>query len=89
MKPEVLDQKPITMATLKHELDLIKKRDKELGIISNKTDTTFTNTREPAAGDINMTIITVDENTVTAQVLKKAVFHSTMFCCLEKYCSLT
>ncbi|MBW2996039.1 hypothetical protein KY332_01930 [Candidatus Woesearchaeota archaeon] len=37
-KPEILEEHPINMVQLKAELDAIKKRDKELGIISNKTE---------------------------------------------------
>ena len=36
-KPEILSEQPISMVDLKQELEKIKQRDKELGIISNKT----------------------------------------------------
>ena len=36
-KPEILQEAPINMVHLKEELDTIKKRDKELGIIATKT----------------------------------------------------
>lgn len=35
--PNIIEEKPITMAELKAELDDIKKRDKELSFRSNKT----------------------------------------------------
>ncbi|MBR9692055.1 hypothetical protein GOV06_04685 [Candidatus Woesearchaeota archaeon] len=37
-KPEIIKEHPINMVELKEELELIKKRDKELGVISAKTD---------------------------------------------------
>lgn len=37
-KPEVISEQPISMVDLKQELAKIKERDKELGIISNKTE---------------------------------------------------
>ena len=37
-KPEILEEHPINMVELKEELGAIKKRDKELGVISNKTE---------------------------------------------------
>jgi DNA-directed RNA polymerase subunit F len=37
-KPELLSEKPITMVDLKEELEAIKKRDKELGFRSKKTE---------------------------------------------------
>ena len=37
-KPEILSEQPINMVELKEELEAIKKRDKELGIISTKTE---------------------------------------------------
>jgi len=36
-KPEILSEQPISMVDLKQELEKIKQRDKEPGIISNKT----------------------------------------------------
>lgn len=38
MKIEVLSETPLTMAQLKEEIEHIKKRDKELGLRSNKTE---------------------------------------------------
>ncbi len=38
MKTEIISETPITMAQLKHELEAIKKRDKELGLRSAKTE---------------------------------------------------
>jgi len=37
-KPTVLNQEPITMAELKEELSVIKKRDKELNFRANKAE---------------------------------------------------
>ncbi|MEE9525819.1 MAG: hypothetical protein V3V78_04410 [Candidatus Woesearchaeota archaeon] len=37
-KPEIIEEHAINMVQLKAELDGIKKRDKELGIIANKTE---------------------------------------------------
>ncbi|NQU79063.1 hypothetical protein HQ545_04815 [Candidatus Woesearchaeota archaeon] len=37
-KPEILDEKPITMAHLKEELKRIKKRDEELNFRAEKTE---------------------------------------------------
>ena len=37
-KPEIIEEKPLNMVELKEELEKIRKRDKELGIRSNKTD---------------------------------------------------
>ena len=37
-KPEIIEKHPINMVQLKTELEAIKKRDKELGPISNKTE---------------------------------------------------
>lgn len=37
-KPTIIEEKPINMAELKEELEKIRKRDKELGIRSNKTE---------------------------------------------------
>ena len=38
VKPELIEEKPITIVELKQELTAIKKRDKELGFRSNKTE---------------------------------------------------
>ena len=37
-KPELISEEPISMVDLKQELARIKERDKELGVISNKTN---------------------------------------------------
>ena len=37
-KPEIIKEHPINMVELKEEIEAIKKRDKELSTISNKTD---------------------------------------------------
>ena len=37
-KPEVISEQPISMVDLKQELAKIKERDKELGVIANKTE---------------------------------------------------
>ncbi len=37
-KPKIIEEQPINMVQLKEELEAIKKRDKELSPISNKTE---------------------------------------------------
>ena len=37
-KPELISEKPINVVELKQELEAIKKRDKKLGLRSNKTE---------------------------------------------------
>jgi len=54
-------------------------------IVTNKADTTFTQTRELTADDIHLTIVSAYENAVAAQVLEETVFYGTIFCAFEMY----
>jgi len=55
VKPEIINERPISTVELKKELESIKKRDKELGLRSTKTDDylkLFTSLSEKDAEDL-------------------------------------